>query len=102
MRALALGLGDQGYGAVIVKDGRIVAETPSRVVANGDPTAHAEMEAIRQAARRLGTGDLAGAVMYGSARACAMCETAAYWAKVDRLAFGSGATDGGSPRYRRC
>lgn len=51
MRSLALAQGDRGYGAVVVRDGRIVAEAPSRVVTRGDPTAHAETEAIRDAAR---------------------------------------------------
>src|SRR5262245_60736638 len=55
LRDQALAAGDQGYGAVIVRDERIVGEAPSRVVTNRDPTAHAEIEAIRDAARRLGT-----------------------------------------------
>ena len=102
MRALAVRNGDQGYGAVIVKDNRIVGEAPSRVVTNKDPTAHAEVEAIRDAARRLGTRSLAGCVMYGTFRACAMCETAAYWAGLDRLYHGSAIADGGKPRYGGC
>ena len=69
MRDLASANGDQGYGALIVNgSGEIVGEAPSRVVTNGDPTAHAEMEAIRHAAHRLGTRDLSGHTMYSSSR----------------------------------
>ena len=73
MRRLAARAGDQSYGAIIVMDGRIVGQAPSRVVVNGDPTAHAEMEAIRDASRRLKSADLAGAVMYSTSPPCAMC-----------------------------
>src|SRR5262245_25384226 len=97
LRDAAIAAGDQGYGAVIVRDGRIVGEAPSRVVINRDPTAHAEMEAIRDAARRLGTRDLSGAVMYGSSSACPMCRAAAYWANIAGLYYGAGPTDGGKP-----
>lgn len=70
--------GDQPYGAVIVRAGEVVGRGASAVVTSGDPTNHAEMVAIPDACRRLGTRDLSGAVMYGSSRACPMCETAAY------------------------
>ena len=102
MRDLAGVAGDQGFGAVIVKDNRIVGQAPSRVVANKDPTAHAEVEAIRDAARRLGTRNLSGCVMYGTFKACAMCETAAYWAQIDRLYHGRAIADGGKPKYGGC
>ena len=102
MRDLAGVAGDQGFGAVIVKGNRIVGQAPSRVVTNTDPTAHAEMEAIRDAARRLDTRDLSGCVMYGTYKACAMCETAAYWARLDRLYHGRAITDGGKPKYGGC
>ena len=102
MKNLALAAGDQGYGAVVVKDGRIVAQAPSRVVSNADPTAHAEMEAIRAAARFLGTRDLSGCVLYGTSPACQMCETAAHWANIEALVHGQSLTEAGRPRYRRC
>ncbi len=102
MRNLALEMGDQGYGAVIVKDGRIVGQAPSRVVVNRDPTAHAEMEAIRDAARNLGTGDLRYCEMYATSRPCPMCEAAAYWANLKSMRFGSPISDAGEPRLRRC
>jgi tRNA(Arg) A34 adenosine deaminase TadA len=102
LKQLALDTGDQGYGAVIVKDGRIVGQAPSRVVVNGDPTAHAEMEAIRDAARRLGSRDLAGCVMYSTSRACPMCETAAHWANLETMVHGLSLTEAGGPQYSRC
>ena len=102
MKTMALEAGDQGYGAVVVKDGRIVGQAPSRVVTKGDPTAHAEMEAIRDAARRLGSRDLSGCRLYSTSRACAMCETAAYWAGLDAMVHGSSLAAAGPPRYPRC
>ncbi len=90
--------GDQPYGAVLVLDGRIVGEGSSRVVGQTDPTAHAEMEAIRDAAGRLGRPRLTGCVLYSSSRPCAMCESAAYWAGLDRMWHGQPLADGGVPR----
>ena len=94
--------GDQAYGAVVVRDGRIVGEAPSRVVTGVDPTAHAETEAIRDAARRLGDRSLAGCILYSSSRPCPMCEAAAYWAGIERMVHGAQAEDAGAPRLRRC
>ncbi|MHA1109237.1 MAG: deaminase, partial [Alphaproteobacteria bacterium] len=70
MRAAAIASGDQAYGAVVVKDGRIVGLGPSRVVVNTDPTGHAEMEALRDAARNLGTHDLTGCEMFTTSAPC--------------------------------
>lgn len=92
--------GDQAYGAVVVRDGTIVGEGVSAVLTTPDPTAHAEIVAIRDAARRLGSGDLAGCELYGSARACPMCEAAAYWARISRMFVGRDADDAGAPRLR--
>lgn len=102
MKRLAVAAGDQPYGAVLVKGEKIVGEGPSRVVTNGDPTAHAEMEAIRDAAKRLDTRDLTGCVMYSTSRPCRMCETAAYWANVSRMRYGAAVVDGGAPSYSSC
>ena len=102
LRDEALAAGDQGYGAIVVLDGALVGEGPSRVVTASDPTAHAEMEAIRHGAGRLGTGGLAGAIMYSSSRPCPMCEAAAYWAGIGKLVYGRALSDGGAPRLRRC
>jgi tRNA(Arg) A34 adenosine deaminase TadA len=102
MRLLALEQGDRGYGAVVVREGRIVAEAPSRVVTRGDPTAHAETEAIRDAARALATTDLSGCLLYSTSRACPMCEAAAYWGNIDGMRFGMAITDAGAPQLHRC
>ena len=100
MRRLAVQRGDQPYGAVIVKADRIVGEGASAVVTDDDPTAHAEMVAIRDAARRLGSRDLSGCEMYGTSPACPMCEAGAYWARVTRLLHGATIVDAGAPRLR--
>ena len=97
MRGLAVELGDQGYGAVVVRDSSIVGQSPSHVILNTDPTAHAEMEAIRDAANRLGSRDLSGCTLYSSSRACPMCEAAAYWAGITRMVYGNAVTDAGRP-----
>ena len=97
LRRLALERGDQAFGAVIVRAGRIVGEGVSAVVTTPDPTAHAELQAIRDAARRLRTPDLSGCELYGTSRACPMCQAGAYWARVARLWYGTAIVDGGVP-----
>ena len=97
MRRLAIESGDQSYGAIVVKDFKIVGQSPSRVVVNGDPTAHAEMEAIRDAAKRLRSRDLSGCTLFSTSKACPMCEGAAYWAGISRMIYGEVARDGGRP-----
>ena len=101
MRQKAIDLGDQAYGAAIVQEDRIVGQSWSRVVQDGDPTAHAELSAIRDAARRLNSRDLSGTVMYSSSRPCPMCEAAAYWAGIDQLVYGLEATNAGAPSLCR-
>lgn len=102
MLRLAVEAGDLPFGAVVVKARRIVGWGPSRVVSDTDPTAHAEMIALRDAAKRLGTGDLSGCTMYGTSHPCPMCEAGAYWANVDKFVYGDGRIDGGAPRLRHC
>jgi tRNA(Arg) A34 adenosine deaminase TadA len=102
MRRLAERSGDQPHGAVVVKDNRIVGHGPSRVIVNADPTAHAEIEAIRDAARRLRSRRLDGCILYSSSAPCPMCEAAAYWAGIARLHAGPGGEDRGAPRLGRC
>lgn len=102
MKRLAVAAGDQPYGAILAMGIKIVGEGPSRVITNHDPTAHAEMEAIRDASRRLGTRDLTGCVMYSTSQPCRMCETAAYWANVSRMRYGAAMVDGGAPSYSSC
>ncbi len=76
------------FGAVVVKDGRIVARGHNRVVKTHDPTAHAEILAIRAASRRLGRFDLSDCVLYSTCEPCPMCLAAVYWAKIRTLYFG--------------
>jgi tRNA(Arg) A34 adenosine deaminase TadA len=102
MKRQAEAAGDQGFGAAVVERDRIVGQAPSAVIVRSDPTAHAEMEAIRDAARRLGRRSLAGCTLYSSFRPCPMCEAAAAWAGIDRMIFGAALTDAGSPRLGRC
>jgi len=73
------------FGAVVARDGVIVARGWNAVTSSNDPTAHAEVVAIRRACRVLGSFSLAGCVLYASCEPCPMCLAAAYWARVDRL-----------------
>ena len=75
------------FGSVVVKDGQIVGEGRNDVLATNDPTAHAEIVAIRDAARRLGTFDLTGCEIYTSCEPCPMCLAAIYWARLDRIYY---------------
>jgi len=81
------------FGAVIVKDGAIVAEGVNRVTATNDPTAHAEVVAIREACAKLGTFMLKGCEIYTSCEPCPMCLGAVYWAHIARIYFGNIAAD---------
>lgn len=81
------------FGAVIVKDGQIVARGHNRVVGTNDPTAHAEMVAIRAAAQALDTFDLSGCEIYVNATPCPMCLTAILWARLDKLYYAAHAED---------
>jgi len=81
------------FGAVIVKDGKIISEGTNRVTADNDPTAHAEVSAIRQAAKKLNTFDLSGCEIYSSCEPCPMCLGAIYWAHLDKIYFGNTKTD---------
>ncbi len=75
------------FGAVITKDGEIIAEGANRVTDNHDPTAHAEVQAIRSACEKLGTFDLSGCVIYASCEPCPMCLGAIYWAHLDKVYY---------------
>jgi len=81
------------FGAVIVKDAQIVGEGWNRVIATNDPTAHGEIEAIRDACRRLGTFVLTGCDLYTSAEPCPMCFSATYWARLARVFYGNTVAD---------
>lgn len=77
------------FGAVIVKDGEIISTGTNRVVPNSDPTAHAEIMAIRAACTKLGTFSLEGCTVYSSCEPCPMCLSALYWAGVKRICYGN-------------
>jgi tRNA(Arg) A34 adenosine deaminase TadA len=81
------------FGAVIVRDGRIVAEAVNTVTATNDPTAHAEVNAIRTASSELNTFTLAGCQLYTSCQPCPMCLAAAWWARIDAIFYGASAED---------
>jgi len=102
MRRAAIDSGDQSYGAVVIKAGRIVGAAPSRVITANDPTAHAEMEAIRDAVKRLDNADLSGCTLVSTSHPCAMCETAAHWAGIEALVHGTTLIEAGRPRYGGC
>jgi tRNA(Arg) A34 adenosine deaminase TadA len=77
------------FSALVVKDGEVVATGCNRVTNKHDPTAHAEVEAIRKATKKLGTYDLSGCTIYASCEPCPMCLGAIYWARLDNLYFGN-------------
>ena len=87
------------FGAVIVRDGEIVATGVNRVTANNDPTAHAEVSAIRAACTRLGTFDLSGCVIYTSCEPCPMCLGAIYWARLDKIYYGANQHDAAAVNF---
>lgn len=75
------------FGAVVVRDGELVAEGQNRVTRDLDPTAHAEVQAIRAAGRALGDFSLAGCVLYASCEPCPLCVSASLWARLDRVVY---------------
>jgi guanine deaminase len=81
------------FGAVIVKDGNIIAEGANQVTLTNDPTAHAEMLAIREACRKFGNFELKDSELYTSCEPCPMCLGAIYWSRLSRVFFGSLAAD---------
>ncbi len=81
------------FGAVIVRDGRIIGEGVNSVTATNDPTAHAEVNAIRAAAKSIGTFTLEGCELYSSCEPCPMCLAAAYWARLGAVYYGANASD---------
>jgi guanine deaminase len=81
------------FGAVVAKDGSLVAEGVNQVTLTNDPTAHAEVLAIRRACQKLGLFELKGCDLYTSCEPCPMCLGAIYWARVPRVYFGTIAAD---------
>jgi tRNA(Arg) A34 adenosine deaminase TadA len=75
------------FGAVVVRDGVVIAESGNQEFTTHDPTAHAEIQAIRQACQKIETSDLQGCVIYSSAEPCPMCLAACYWANLEAVYF---------------
>src|SRR5690242_18008414 len=103
-RAIALALeniqaGGGPFGCVIVRDGRIIAEGANRVTASKDPTAHAEIVAIREACRALKSFQLDGCDLYTSCEPCPMCLGAIYWARLSRVLYAASAADASSAGF---
>ena len=81
------------FVAIIVKDGQLIAASANQVIKSNDPTAHAEIAAIRLACEKLGTIDLQGCTIYSSCEPCPMCLGAIYWARIGTLYFGNTKAD---------
>lgn len=85
--------GEHPFGSCIVKDGEVVSCVHNICSSSVDATAHAEVHAIRDACKKLNTLDLSGCVIYSTCEPCPMCFTAAYWAKLDKIVFGTRIAD---------
>jgi tRNA(Arg) A34 adenosine deaminase TadA len=85
--------GQSPFGSVIVQGGQVIAATHNTVWRDGDPTAHAEVNCIRQAARELKTIALQGCTLYSTTEPCPMCLSAIHWAKIERVVFGATIAD---------
>ena len=83
------------FGAVIARDGEIIAEGSNNVTIDMDPTAHAEVSTIRKACKKLGTFDLSGCVIYTSCEPCPMCFGAIYWAHLEKIYYANDRKDAG-------
>lgn len=81
------------FGAVVVKDGEVVAVASNSVTLDNDPTAHAEVNAIRMACKKLGTFDLSGCEIYASCEPCPMCLASIYWARIGKLYYANTKVD---------
>ncbi|GHE44505.1 nucleoside deaminase [Sphingobacterium griseoflavum] len=77
------------FGCVIVRDGEILSAAANTVTQDSDPTAHAEINAIRQAAKKIGKPDLSGCTLYTSAEPCPMCLSAIYWCNIKQVFYGN-------------
>jgi tRNA(Arg) A34 adenosine deaminase TadA len=88
------------FGAVIVKDGEIIAQGHNHVVANNDPTCHGEIDAIRKACSKLGTFDLTGCELYTSGYPCPMCLSAIIWANIKKVYFSCNPVDAENIGFR--
>jgi tRNA(Arg) A34 adenosine deaminase TadA len=98
LRDQAVKEGDQAYGAVVVRDGVIVGEGRNYVILHNDPTAHAELLAVRDAGQRLGRRDLSDCDVYSTAMPCPMCQGALYWGRIRRVYTETTLDDGFAPK----
>jgi len=87
------------FGAVVVRDGEVIATGTNLVTSTNDPTAHAEVVAIRAACKALGDYQLAGCVVYTSCEPCPMCLAALYWARCEAIFYGNSAADAGDAGF---
>ena len=103
---LAIALSEQNvtngggpFGAVVVREGKLIATGVNRVVPDTDPTAHAEVNAIRAACRETGNFKLEGCTIYTSCEPCPMCLSAIYWAGIERVCYGNTKEDAKAIRF---
>lgn len=104
-RAIRLSLdnvkkGGGPFGAVIVKDGKVISSGTNNVTSKNDPTAHAEIDAIRKAAKNIKNFDLSGCELYTSCEPCPMCLSAIYWARISRIYYGNTKKDAAKIGFR--
>lgn len=92
--------GQSPFGSVIVKDGRVIAATHNTVWRDGDPTAHAEVNCVRGAARALRTIFLHGCTLFSTTEPCPMCLSAIHWAKIDRVVYGATIADAAAAGFK--
>lgn len=88
-----VGKGGGPFGAVIVKEGELISEAGNRVAFTNDPTAHAEISAIRAATEKTGSFDLSGCIIYSSCEPCLMCLSAIYWARIKKVFYSNSAQE---------
>ena len=93
MAKASIKLGGGPFAALVVRDGEIIGRGNNRVTLNLDPTAHAEVQAIRDACQHLGDYRLTGSTLYVSCEPCPMCLAAAYWARLERIVYAASASD---------
>jgi guanine deaminase len=86
-------MGEGPFGAVIIKHGEIISSAGNRVLSSNDPTAHAEINVIREASEKLSSFNLSGCTLYCSCEPCPMCLAAIYWARIDRIVFANNRMD---------
>jgi guanine deaminase len=87
------------FGAVVVKDGQIIGEGWNKVTSTNDPTAHAEVSAIRDACKNINHFDLSGAEIYTSCEPCPMCLAAIYWSRLEKIYYGNTRQDAAAIQF---